>query len=368
MLMGKELEKVVRYSPDLTAEQHKTREESNVSTNQQYSIPHTLLILLDKDYKAAVKVLHETTHRWNIEWKQACDKYQDLEEERIDFLKSNLWTYANIMSTVCVSDDEACEKIRVSLEKCEVDEVIQAFVQTKCTGQEIPGRTPQEVVVDIDAPRYRNFYRQEDHDDEAAYKVAQFSRDSNPQYRSSTPQFPHSDDESTMGPMTGMSQRHNDRPMTGMSIRHEDRPMTGMSQLHDDSPIRPPTGVSRPSTGVNRPSTGVIRPPTGVSRSEQSPIRPATGISREDQSPMRPPTGVSRGDESNIRPSTGVSRQEPRVSPTRGRPTTMASMIEESPPPSHRSRSRGGSQSPLKLVNEYPLEGLTSFCRNDSGE
>jgi len=43
------------------------------------------------------------------------------------------------MSTVCVSDDEACEKIRVNLEKCEVDEVIQAFVQAKSTGQEIPG-------------------------------------------------------------------------------------------------------------------------------------------------------------------------------------------------------------------------------------
>jgi len=69
----------------------------------------------------------------------ACDKFQDLEEERIDFLKSNLWTYANIMSTVCVSDDETCEKIRVSLEKCEVEEVIQAFVQAKGTGQEIPG-------------------------------------------------------------------------------------------------------------------------------------------------------------------------------------------------------------------------------------
>jgi hypothetical protein len=81
------------------------------------------------------------THRWNTEWKQACDKYQDLEEERIDFLKSNLWTYANIMSTVCVSDDESCEKIRVSLEKCEVDEVIQAFVQAKSTGQEIPGKS-----------------------------------------------------------------------------------------------------------------------------------------------------------------------------------------------------------------------------------
>lgn len=101
---------------------------------------------IDRDYKAAVKVLQETTNRWNQEWKHACDKFQDLEEERIDFLKSNLWTYANIMSTVCVSDDETCEKIRVNLEKCEVDEVIQAFVQTKGTGQEIPGMSPLSVI------------------------------------------------------------------------------------------------------------------------------------------------------------------------------------------------------------------------------
>lgn len=32
-------------------------------------------------------------------------KFQDLEEERLDFTKSSLWTYANIASTVCVSDD-----------------------------------------------------------------------------------------------------------------------------------------------------------------------------------------------------------------------------------------------------------------------
>src|SRR5271169_3679696 len=105
----------------------------------------------------------------------------------------------------------------------------------------------------LDAPRYRNFYRQEEQDDEIAYKVAQFSRDSNPQYRSSTPQHQPSDDElpvlPTQGrrheerPMTGMS-RHEDRPKTGMS-RHEDRPMTGTSRRDDSSPVRPPTGYPR---------------------------------------------------------------------------------------------------------------------------
>lgn len=35
-------------------------------------------------------------------------KFQDLEEERLDFTKSSLWTFANIASTVCVSDDGVC--------------------------------------------------------------------------------------------------------------------------------------------------------------------------------------------------------------------------------------------------------------------
>ena len=32
-------------------------------------------------------------------------KFQDLEEERLDFMKNSLWSFANIASTVCVSDD-----------------------------------------------------------------------------------------------------------------------------------------------------------------------------------------------------------------------------------------------------------------------
>lgn len=74
------------------------------------------------EYGAAVKALEETTGRWNRDWKAACDvgatrrhttvlmtdfeqKFQDLEEERLDFTKSSLWTFANVASTVCVSDD-----------------------------------------------------------------------------------------------------------------------------------------------------------------------------------------------------------------------------------------------------------------------
>jgi hypothetical protein len=45
--------------------------------------------------------------RW-LERLTNIQKFQDLEEERLDFTKSSIWTYANIASTVCVSDDAVC--------------------------------------------------------------------------------------------------------------------------------------------------------------------------------------------------------------------------------------------------------------------
>ncbi|ORY62648.1 uncharacterized protein BCR38DRAFT_395763 [Pseudomassariella vexata] len=136
------------------------------------------------EYENAVKALEDTTARWNREWKAAADKFQDLEEERLDFSKSSLWTFANIASTVCVSDDSSCEKIRLSLEKLEVEKDILTFIKERGTGQEIP-----------DPPKYINFCRGdvEDHEsiasvDDESYSVAQFPRSINPAFRSSSPQ------------------------------------------------------------------------------------------------------------------------------------------------------------------------------------
>lgn len=134
------------------------------------------------EYENAVKILEETTGRWNRDWKAAADKFQDLEEERLDFMKSSLWSFANIASTVCVSDDAACEKIRLSLENCEVEKDIIGFIKDRGTGQEIP-----------DPPKYINFCRgdvdtQSEASEEENYSVAQFQRTINPAYRSSSPQ------------------------------------------------------------------------------------------------------------------------------------------------------------------------------------
>jgi hypothetical protein len=165
------------------------------------------------EYEAAVKVLEETTGRWNRDWKAAADKFQDLEEERLDFTKSSLWTFANIASTVCVSDDASCEKIRLSLENCEVEKDICQFIKDRGTGQEIP-----------DPPKYINFCRgdvtdtQSETSEDDSYSVAQFQRTINPAFRTSSPQpstyESHHDPQSALARELRSGHREPDTPQS----------------------------------------------------------------------------------------------------------------------------------------------------------
>lgn len=59
-----------------------------------------------RDYANFARALQDTLQKWEHNWKAFCDSCQDLEEERIEFMKDNMWAYANAVSTVCVSDDE----------------------------------------------------------------------------------------------------------------------------------------------------------------------------------------------------------------------------------------------------------------------
>lgn len=60
----------------------------------------------ERDFANFTRVLADTTARWEVDWKAFCDISQDLEEARVEFMKDNMWAYANSVSTVCVADDE----------------------------------------------------------------------------------------------------------------------------------------------------------------------------------------------------------------------------------------------------------------------
>ncbi|KAJ1903810.1 formin-binding protein [Coemansia sp. IMI 209127] len=78
--------------------------------------------------------LKEADQQWRNVWRAACDVFQVLEEERIEYLKTSLWTYTNLVSSTCVSDDESMESIRQDLEKISVADDISVFIGTFGTG------------------------------------------------------------------------------------------------------------------------------------------------------------------------------------------------------------------------------------------
>lgn len=252
------------------------------------------------EYEAAVRVLEETTGKWNREWKSACDKFQDLEEERIDYFKSSLWSFANISSTVCVSDDAACEKIRLSLEDCDVEKDITQFIKDHGTGQEIP-----------DPPKYINFCRGDIDETHSAhgseddnYSVAQFQRTMNPTYRTSSPQpstlDSHNDPDSTLRDEMGI-------PKGGRSSLQGDEAFNVQGRSSHGSAAPPPLNPSQASTQSNQyadipqvphnpyPADGMTQfcrmgPPSERSSAAPSPTRPE---SRDSQSEYSNPTSFS---------------------------------------------------------------------------
>ncbi|KAI9792817.1 MAG: hypothetical protein M1816_001549 [Peltula sp. TS41687] len=276
------------------------------------------------EYENAVKALEETTVRWNREWKAACDvsyfvvqsriantldmeaekvlqKFQDLEEERLDFMKSSLWAFANIASTVCVSDDASCEKIRLSLEECDVEKDINTFIRDRGTGQEIP-----------DAPKYINFCRgdindnQSETSEEDGYSVAQFQRTINPAFRTSSPQpstyESHHDPQSRLG--LQMSNQYQDTPPSRETTMTPQKLVQPNGRFPPPEPQAQPAGQfairhgqheQLPTVPHNEyPMDGMTMycrtaPPSERS-SVTSPVRPS---SRDSQSEYSNPTSFS---------------------------------------------------------------------------
>lgn len=60
----------------------------------------------EKDFATFANGLLDMIPGWETDWKDFCDTCQDLEEDRLEFMKDTLWAYANEVSTLCVSDDQ----------------------------------------------------------------------------------------------------------------------------------------------------------------------------------------------------------------------------------------------------------------------
>ncbi|XP_028399506.1 proline-serine-threonine phosphatase-interacting protein 2-like [Dendronephthya gigantea] len=101
----------------------------------------------DANYQSTVRALEESRKEWEREMTTCCNTFQELETERISFLRNSMWTYTNLGSTNCVRVDQHCEEVRKSLEQCDINSDLHLFLSAKQTGCE----RPAEIF-------YENFY------------------------------------------------------------------------------------------------------------------------------------------------------------------------------------------------------------------
>ncbi|KAL2108152.1 hypothetical protein VUR80DRAFT_4171 [Thermomyces stellatus] len=318
------------------------------------------------EYENAIKALEETTARWNREWKSAADKFQDLEEERLDFTKSSLWTFANIASTVCVSDDASCEKIRLSLEKMDVEHDISTFITEKGTGQEIP-----------DPPKYINFCRGDVNDtpsdasEDENYSVAQFPRSINPAFRSSSPQpsvfESHHDPSSALAYDMGLgsanpSGREVAPPQKAVTPKKASVNMENEAQRQlERRPERqiesqPERQIERqPERQVERqperlPERQIERPPERqIERPPERQIERQPERQIERQIERQPERQIERQPERQIEREPDRTRQDVFHAPTQTRPHGL-------------DLSHYGQVSTIPH-DPYPADGMTMLCR-----
>ncbi|ODV83798.1 hypothetical protein CANARDRAFT_202526 [[Candida] arabinofermentans NRRL YB-2248] len=115
----------------LLDEREATRLQTKIIKLQQQMIQQrSEYYKLCKDYNTFLET-------WKDQWYLACETYQEFEEEKIKFLKKSMWEYANAVSSTCLTADQSCENIRLSLEKCSYKTDIKLFAENNGTGNQL---------------------------------------------------------------------------------------------------------------------------------------------------------------------------------------------------------------------------------------
>ncbi|KAF2644939.1 hypothetical protein P280DRAFT_371803, partial [Massarina eburnea CBS 473.64] len=351
----------------------------------------------EREYEAAVKVLEETTGRWNRDWKAACDKFQDLEEERIDYTKSSLWNFANIASTVCVSDDASCEKVRLSLEDCDVGKDITYFIQDSGTGQEIP-----------DPPKFINFCRGDAEtaslsSEDENYSVAQFPRNMNPAYRANSPQpsmfESHHDPNNPLAREMGLGGNMPIQDQIDVAPRHKpksqpdprlvqaqqqahqqyqqsqfpynENPMDGMTQFCRMDPTSDRSNVPSPARSPSRESVSdysnhtsfsSVEPPSGSASPGKPMYNNPNTSSYFNAEPPSASASPGKPMYSNPNTSSYFSGESPggSASPSKPMQSNTASYFNAEPPNGSASPSKPIYSKPTPFSSAEPAGGAAS--------
>ena len=278
---------------------------------------------------------------------------QDQEEERLEFLKSRMWDYANGLSTLAMNEDEvssdhrchpeakqlrcvspqSAERTRTALEQVDPKTDVRIFVQQYGTGNAIPDPIPFVDVAAKEPPPKQT------------YKLARFSRSS-----TRIPGVKHS--PSAIGDIAkAMGQAP--APIRQQSLPPPSEPVRASSQPEPTTPVDAARPSSRAANRSSMPAYDeqIPRASTSPTKVTAETVRPSAhaeegslGSARFPVSPsanarVRPTADAASAASPSARPGhvTAGAFQNRQVSPSQG----AGGLGESAPPARYGDLSQG---------------------------
>ncbi|KAI8379458.1 uncharacterized protein BYT42DRAFT_327946 [Radiomyces spectabilis] len=128
------MEKYLRERGNGMSEDEKHQLQEDIEESRK------MTTIAEQDYQRAMEVLKTVSEKWIDDWRATCDVFQEIEEKRMHYIRSSLWAFANMMSSVYIVDDQCCERIRTALELTDVQKDIETFLRDYGTGSFSPDR------------------------------------------------------------------------------------------------------------------------------------------------------------------------------------------------------------------------------------
>ncbi|KAI9279540.1 hypothetical protein BY458DRAFT_502062 [Sporodiniella umbellata] len=113
-------------------------------TRKEFEIQRQKAVVAEQVYKRAVDNYNDINDRWAQEWRQATDAYQQMEINRMAYIRNTLWSFSNMMATALNVDEESCDRIRTALETTDIEKDITSFVRSQGTGLKTTKHVPYE--------------------------------------------------------------------------------------------------------------------------------------------------------------------------------------------------------------------------------
>eukprot|EP01137_Pigoraptor_chileana_P037382 Opistho-2@34379 len=124
----------------------------------------------DKEYRASLKELELARRRWDETMIQGCQELQHMEEERINYLKTQLSRYVALKESLSVENTANCDRFKHTVESINDAEDIATATKTKGTGP----NHPLEVLYDCYEEDTNNQIRKERRERRIGEKVQDY--------------------------------------------------------------------------------------------------------------------------------------------------------------------------------------------------